>query len=180
MSAPRRRLRDSSWFAFGATTAALVILASGGTALLVQSGAEEGRPSQGASPIAPVEQGQAPGPSNVTVDRVVGTFRPVESAPEFAQNRDSVTLPELLTPPADLKPVVPKPEAPDNPDVVLVPGAPPLPLGPGPEPEQPPLPAPLPEPGSLLPLPLPIPLPLPLPIPDLPLLDLPPLEKPGS
>lgn len=176
----RSRLRDSSWFAFGATTTALVLLASGGTVLLVQFGADESRPPQHAAlPVAPTQGLPPKVPASVTVDRVVGTFHtPVAVAAFSLQGHQSLS--ELLSPPTGpVKLPVAKPPVPQDPGVVLVPGTPPIPIGPGPQPTPPTFHPPvLPMPGPL-PITLPIPLPLPLPLP-LPTIPVPAPGVPGS
>lgn len=162
----RSRLRDSSWFAFGATTMALVLLASAGTAVLIQWGADEsGRLPHFALPRTSGPAVHDPVDRPVTVDRVVGTFR-------FPTPSDVVvvapSLSDLLAPVRDsVKVPTSQPPADEEPDVGLVPGAPTLPVDPGPQPTPPTIHPPvLPMPNPL-PIPLPVPLPLPLPLPPI-------------
>jgi hypothetical protein len=164
----RSRLRDSSWFAFGATTTALVLLASGGTAALVQFGTDEGHDPQHAHRPSPSLQVAVPVPSTVTVDRVVGTYHATVVHRATGHN----VLADLLGPVADVVSPPPPPPAavPEPPPAPVVPETPPLPFGPPPPPTPPtvhppilPLPNPLP-----LPLPLPTPLPTRLPLPNIP------------
>lgn len=173
------RLRESSWLAVGATTLALVLLTSLGTAMLVQFGADEGRAPNLAQRLPRTLQSAPLVPSKITVDRIVGTFR----SPDLTEGSGgSISLPELLSPP-NVSVDVPDvgPDLPDSePPVVPEPPPIPLPLDPGPAPTPPTLDLPV-----LPPIPLPVPLtpphaPSPQPLPVLPLLPLVGSLLPGS
>jgi hypothetical protein len=154
---PTRRLRESTWLAFAATTVALVLLASIGTAVLVHFGTSGSFvvPPREIAPVAsgPLLQGPA-SPAPVPVDRVIGSFHQPAVGDGTAPHRPS--LGELLTPP---QVSLPKPQ-PSEPQPVL-------PLG---------LPTAFP---TALPTvfpttqPSPVQLPLPVPVPDPITVDLP-------
>lgn len=169
-----RRLRDSSWFPFVATTAALVLLASGGTVILVQFGADEGHAPAQALQLPGGQSARRPLPSSITVDRLVGTFGGATLGPAVSPTgSDGPSLSDLLTPPAAEGPGTATPP-PEDPGGGGLPVTPPLPVDPGPQPTPPTVHPPV------LPMPNPLPIPLPIPIPVLPTLPPIPLPLPGS
>jgi hypothetical protein len=160
----RMPLHKSSWLAFIATTLALVLLASLGTAILVQFGSG-GTAVAPPRVIAPVASGPALRPPSprapIAVDRVVGSFRSPVVDEGNQLPRRPLTLDDLLSP-AHGPTTSPKPAEPTLP--FSLPTAFPtsfptsFPTGPPPSPIA--LPLPVPVPG-------PITIPLPKPLPDL-------------
>ncbi|MCW2542748.1 MAG: hypothetical protein JWM40_300, partial [Frankiales bacterium] len=148
---PRTPLH-SSWFAFVATTLALVLLASLGTAILVQfgSGGSGVTPPRAISPVAsgPALRPPAARPP-IAVDRVVGSFRAPAINADNQQPRRPLTLGDLLSPPRVpvSRPTPGEPTAPlafPTSFPTSFPTA--LPTGPPPSPVALPLPVPVPGP----------------------------------
>ena len=156
----RTPLHQSSLLAFIGTTVALVLLASLGTAILVQFGSGGARVTPPRA-IDPVASGPALGPSQarqpIAVDRVVGSFHAPGAGPITTPR--GVSLGELLSPGRDPRPTTSPSPAPPSLPLAFPTGFPTaLPTGPPPSPIA--LPLPVQVPG-------PITIPLPGPLPDL-------------
>jgi hypothetical protein len=99
------RVQSSSKLAFGMTTAALVTLASGGTAVLVAHGTS-GVTSATSLPAGALPHDAGSAPASVVVDGVVGGLVPAPAAPRTAEQilREALSLrpepgPRVLTVP---------------------------------------------------------------------------------
>ncbi|MDX6267418.1 MAG: hypothetical protein QOD70_2158 [Frankiales bacterium] len=155
------KVQGSSKLAFGATTAALVTLASGGTAVLVAH-ATQGVSSPTALPARPVPPDAAAAPGGLVVGQPAGTAPPTPASPASSPAPVDPTQQALQdalahrSPPgrrtltAPLVPLLPSTPALPTPPPVIGPVAPPV-VGPTPPSGPPPVVAPTPpstRPGS--------------------------------
>lgn len=142
-------VRHTSWVGFLATTIALMLLASGGTAYLVNIGTEpRAVPRGGPLSIGTPEPLLLRPTSPVVVQRELGA---VAKAAVRTVSQPSVLAPAVERPRAPRAPAVPRPVAPPAPPVETPPvDAPPVEVPPAPPapvlPEEPPVADPLPTP----------------------------------